>query len=327
MITVLCANAGLDKTYEVEGFQLGAFHHPRRFRTAPGGKGINVARVLRALEQEVVVTGFAGGTIAQFISGSLRREGITPDFVRIAEESRLCINIVDTARKTQTRLDEVGPLVTPSETAQLRRKWDQLMQRSEMAIISGSAPRGVPFDLYGELVLAARKRKVTVILDAHDELLRDGVQAAPTVVKPNLAELSVLFNKELSVPEGVVEAAHELLGLGIRMVICSLGGDGAIIVTPTHGEWRAKAPRVQVVSAVGSGDAMVAGFAAATTRRLPLVDRIRWAVAAGSAGAATFGAGFASRAEVEALVPQVVVTRLGEEAAEQDASQQAEAES
>lgn len=323
MITVLCANAGLDKTYQVEGFQLGAFHHPRRVRTAPGGKGINVARVLRALEQEVVVTGFAGGTVAQFITGHLRREGITPDFVRIAEESRLCINIVDTARKSQTRLDEVGPLITPSEIAQLKRKWDQLMQRSEMAVISGSTPRGVPFDLYGELILAARKRKVTVILDAHDELLRDGVQAAPTVVKPNLAELSVLFGKELTVPDGVVEAARQLLGLGIRMVICSLGGDGAIVVTGTHGEWRARAPQVQVVSPVGSGDAMVAGFAAASAWRLGLVDRIRWAVAAGAAGAATLGAGFASKSEVEALVPQVVVMRLGqEEAPEEESAEQ-----
>lgn len=319
MITVLCANAGLDKTYEVEGLHVGGFQHPKRARTAPGGKGINVARVLRALGHEVIITGFAGGTVAQYIAGYLRREGITTDFVRIAEESRLCINIVDTKRKIQTRLDELGPLITPSELQQLERKWDQLLQRSEIAIISGSTPRGVPHDLYGELVLAARQRQVTTILDAHDELLRDGVQAGPTVVKPNLAEMSVLFNKELSVPDGVAEASRELLQLGVHVVVCSLGGDGAIVVTKKHGEWRARAPSVKVVSAVGSGDAMVAGFAAASAERLSLAQRIQWGIAAGTASAATFGAGFAARSDVEALVPQVVVQNLADEGAPEDA--------
>ena len=312
MITVLCANAGLDKTFEVEGFQSGGYYFPKRIRTAPGGKGINVARILRALEQDVVVTGFAGGTIAQYITTALRRESITADFVGVAEESRLCINIIDPNRKVHTRIDEPGPLITPSEVENLRRKWSSLLQRSEIAVISGSTPRGVPFDLYGELILEARRRNVTVMLDAHDELLRDAVQAAPTVVKPNLAELGVLFGNELRVPDGVLGASRELVQMGVKVVLCSLGAEGALVVTKGSGEWRARAPRVQVINTVGAGDAMLAGFVASSAERRPLTERIKWAVAAGSASTTVFGAGFVTREEVEALVPQVVVEDLAQ---------------
>ncbi len=307
MITVLCANAGVDKTYEVPGFTVGGFHHPRRLRIAPGGKGINVARVLRALGHEVTVTGFLGGNPGQWVAGQLRREEIIPDFIQTAEDSRLCINVVDPTRKTQTRLDELGPLVTPTEVEALRRKWDRLLQDSAMAVIAGNAPRGVPFDLYGELVLMARGRQVPLVLDAHDELLRDAAPAGPTVLTPNLAELSVLFGGELSVPDGVLQASRQLVQSGTKVVICTLGAEGALIVTPNHGEWRARAPRVDVVSSVGCGDSLVAGFVSASVERRPLPERIRWAVAAGAACAATFGAGFATRAEIEALLPKVAV--------------------
>lgn len=304
MITVLCANPGMDRTYEVEGFKVGAFHHPRRFRVAPGGKGINVARVLRSLGHEVTVAGFAGGTTARFIVGHLRREGIATALVPIAEESRLCLNIVDPTRGTQTRLDEVGPLVTPSEVDRLRQAWRQMLLQSSRVVLSGSAPRGVPFDLYGELILMSRQAGLPSVLDAHDELLRDGVMAGPTVVKPNLGELGQLMGRELSVPEGVVAAARQLLNYGTQLVLCSLSADGALAVT-SSGAWRAYTPPVRVVSPVGCGDASVAGFVSASEEGLDLPRRVQWAIAAGSACAATFGAGFARREEIEGLVEQV----------------------
>lgn len=312
MITVLCANAGLDKTFEVPGFTLGGFHHPRRVQTSPGGKGINVARALRALGHKTVVSGFAGGTVGRTIAKALRREGVTPAFTEIGEESRLCVNIADPKTGKQTRVDEVGPLVTPTEIAKLRMRWRQLIARSSMVIISGSAPRGVPFDLYAELILASRKRDVVTILDAHDEMLRDGVQAAPTVVKPNLAELSTLFEKDLSVPDGVLAASRELLGVGVQMVICSLAAGGAIVTTRDHGEWRAHVPPVQAVSPVGCGDALVAGFASATVEGREFQERIKWGVAAGSACAGTLGAGLADRLQIEGLVPLVRISRPDE---------------
>jgi fructose-1-phosphate kinase PfkB-like protein len=130
------------------------------------------------------------------------------------------------------------------------------------------------------------------------------------MVKPNFAELSHLVGRDLAVPEGVVAAARQLLASGTRAVLCSLGGDGAIVVTDTEGAWRALVPPVQVVSPVGCGDASVGGYVSAAEEGLGTTQCIQWALAAGSACAATFGAGFASRPEVEALVPQVRLESL-----------------
>ncbi len=312
MITVLCANAGMDKTYEVEGFRVGGFHHPTRLQTGPGGKGVNVARVLRALGTQTAITGFVGGAVGQYIVRALRQDGVSPTFVKIAEESRLCVNVIDPKRGTQTRVDEAGPLVTPSEIDKLRDVWEEVLARSKMVVISGSAPRGVPFDLYGELILPARRRNVPVILDAHDEMLSGGVQAGPTVIKPNLAELRTLLERDLHVPDGVVQGARELLALGVRVVICSLGGDGAIVVTANEGDWRAYAPTVDVVSPVGAGDAMVAGYAAAWARGLDVPNRIRWGVAAGTASAESFAAVPEERTRVAELARQVRVEPIAD---------------
>ena len=310
VITVLCCNAGIDRTYAVDSFQLGGYHVPRRLRAAPGGKGINVARVLHTFGENVVLGGFAGGVAADFITSQIKRSGITPSFVKIAEESRLCINIVDTTTRTQTQVDEAGPLVTPSEVEALIRRWPALLDRCSLAIISGSAPRGAPFSLYHDLIQQAHAHKVPVILDARDEMLANAISARPQVIKPNFIELCNLMGTELTVPNGVVEASRELWGRGIGTVITSLGHQGAIFASREEGIVWAVPPKIDVLSPVGSGDALVAGYAAALVHQRSFEERIRWAIAAGAANAATFGAGFCSAEQIRNISPEVTVKDL-----------------
>ncbi len=310
MILVLCANAGIDRTYEVSNFAVGGFHHPGRVRVAAGGKGINVARALRSLGQAVTVTGFVGGGSGQFIEADLRELGAHPAFVRIAEESRLCINIVDPFNRQCTRVDELGPLVSPSEVKRLSTAWRRLLGDCQLAIISGSAPRGVPFHLYRDLVHAARQASRPIILDAHDEPLKLAIEVGPDVVKPNHEELEKLMRESLSIPDGIVKAGRELVDKGVKMVLVSLAEQGAIGVTAGAGIWRVEPPPIEVVNPVGGGDAMVAGLAAATIEGQPFGERLQWAVAAGTVSAQQFGAAACSRADVEALAAQVRLTRL-----------------
>ncbi|MCD6359987.1 MAG: 1-phosphofructokinase, partial [Armatimonadetes bacterium] len=171
MITILCANAGVDKTYGIANFVAGGFYHPESVLTAAGGKGINVARVLSVLGVPNRVTGFAGGNNGRYLASQLLDSGSQPDFVSIAEESRVTITIVDRVQHTHTRVDEVGALVTPGEVDKLIARWRKLMGSTKMAVISGSAPRAVTKELYAELTDIARKARVPLILDAHDELL------------------------------------------------------------------------------------------------------------------------------------------------------------
>ncbi len=305
MILVMCANAGIDRTYEVENFQTGKYHNPRRFRADAGGKGVNVARSLNVLGDEVLLTGFAGGASEQLMTEKLSAQGIITEFVHIGEESRLCINIVDPLAKNQTQLDETSPLVTPEEVARLKRNWARQITQVKLAIISGSAPRGVPFHFYEELVQIARKRKVPVIVDAHDQLLRNALNAAPEVIKPNIAEFESIVGEQLSIPEGIVKAGKKMVASGIRVCAVSLGNQGAIYITPRHGIWWATAPKIDFISSVGAGDAMVAGFAHASVNHMPMQDRMRFAVAAGAAVTSTFGAALESRETVAKLTEAV----------------------
>ncbi len=311
MILVMCANAGIDRTYEVEHFEAGGYHVPSRARADAGGKGVNVARGLQVLGEEVFLVGFGGGMSKDFIAARLAQQQIVSVLVPIGEESRMCINIVDRAAKQQTQVDETSPLVTPTEIEQLERQWRRLLEKAELAVISGSAPRGVPFHFYADLIRMAKKSHVPVILDARDQLLAQAVAAGPEVVKPNLTELETLMGRDLKVPEGVVAAGRELLERhGVRIVIVSLGESGAIFITPRQGIYRARSPEVEWLSAVGCGDAMVAGFAFASARREPFEQRMRWSVAAAATVAGTFGAALETADTVRRLLSEVTMEKL-----------------
>jgi 1-phosphofructokinase family hexose kinase len=318
LITVLCANAGVDKTYEIPNFATGGYYHPSSASTVAGGKGINVARALAALQQPGVVTGFAGGSNGRFIAGDLLDAGLKTDLVSIAEESRVTINIIDRTHGTQTRVDEVGPLVTPTEIRRLADRWGRNLRTSTMGIIAGSAPRGVNLDLYAELIEIARSIKRPVILDAHDELLARAVDAGPTVITPNLGEMQRLVGRQLSVPDGVVAAATDLVDGGIRIVIVTLGARGAIAVTGSDGILWARPPAIERVSDVGSGDAFVAGFAAASMERRSLEGRLRLAVACGAANAETVGACNITAERVAELAAEVAIESLGGDGPQED---------
>ncbi len=310
MITVLSANASLDYTYEVESFRAGGYHHPSRSCVTPGGKGVNVARVLRALDNEVTVTGFAGGYTGDFITAELRRQGVRCEFVRIAEASRTCFAVVDAASRTTTQVDETGPLVAPSEAAMLKRQWARLLGGTRVCVISGSAPRGIPFDYYTDMIASAREHKVPVIADLHEPYLSPAIEALPHVIKPNLNELEQYVGGPLEVPGGVVQTAREIVAKGISLVVVSLGRRGAIAVTAKHGSVWVRPPDVETVSEVGSGDAMVAGLVHASVRKMSLLQRLAWAVAAGSANAMKIGARMCSAEEVAGLISGIQVQVL-----------------
>ena len=309
MIVVLCCNAAMDRTYRVPNFRVGQFHQTSQFHVAAGGKGINVARVLRNLGHEVTVSGFAGGMIGQFIVTDLRDAEIKPAFVQIAEQSRLCQNFIDPVNHRETRLDEAGPLISPREVHRLEGIWPRLLTEVELAVISGSTPRGVPDTLYHDLIARAHEAGVPVVLDAHDHLLAQAIPARPTIITPNLGELQALMHRQLSVPQGVRGAGAELVHGGIELVLTSLGPRGAIVATES-GAWLVEPAEIEVVSSVGSGDAMVAGLVSASVQQLPLPDRLKWAVAAGTANAAVLGAGMCDRTAIERLLAETSLTPL-----------------
>jgi 1-phosphofructokinase family hexose kinase len=307
MILILCANAGVDRTYEVPEFTAGHFHRPDRTLVSAGGKGINVARVLVSLRQPVTVAGFAGGRSGAFVAADLRGAGIRLALTQIREESRTTLTIVDPRNKRVTRLDEWGPLVSPAEIEALRQAWIAALPGTQIAAISGNPPRGVPRDLYARLLHYAARENIPTALDAHEEHLQEALAGRPSLLKPNLRELSWLAKRPLEVPEGVVTFSRELLRQGIGAVMTTLGKQGAIVVSRDSEALLVAAPQTEALSSVGAGDAALAGYLAALREGRPLTERARWAMAAGAANCAALGAATCTRAQVEEMVPQITV--------------------
>lgn len=309
MIVTVTLNAAVDKTYTVENFALDKVHRPSDEKTVAGGKGVNVARVLKELGREVIASGFAGGCNGKFILSSLEEEGIGHEFVHTVGESRLCIAVVDPARGTQTEVNESGAEVTYEEVQRLREKLSRLMDGLDYLVLSGSAPPGVPDGFYADIIREAQSNGVRVVLDSSGEHLRAGADAGPFMLKPNAAELSSLVGRELLTLEETLRAAKDLTRRGVKLVAVSMGRTGAMVTDGTR-SYKASPPDIKFVSAVGSGDAFVAAFLHSLMNGGDLEDAVRLGTAAGAANAGAMGAGFCRKEDIENLVDGVVVTAL-----------------
>ena len=307
MILCVNPNAAVDKTLVVENFRHNAIHRPSFELALPGGKGCNVARVARVLGQQPVVTGWVGGHAGQFIEDGLQAEGILTAFVHTVVESRDCVSILDPSTGAMTEIYEKGRPVSPDELQaffDLFRAW---LPKVQMVTLSGSLPPGVPADFYAALIRQSREAGVPVVLDSSGEPLRSGVEEGrPDVLKCNQAELSGLVGQPLESLEDVRRVILDLVARLDARVVIPLGGAGAIAAQGQR-IWLAQAPRIEAVSAVGSGDAFLAGLACGLLEGKPFENALRLAVAAGSANALQIGAGRLRPADVAVLLDQVVI--------------------
>jgi 1-phosphofructokinase family hexose kinase len=316
VIVTVTLNAALDRTLTVPNFQRGQRHRASQGLSLAGGKGINVARALKRLDVPVVATGLAGGRTGMRIVEELTAEAILNDFVRIADESRTSTAVVDPTGGSYTEINEWGPQVEPEELAMLLDKVDYLARGADFVVFSGSLPRGVEDDFYAEAIRDLNRRQVRAVLDSEGQPLRLGAEAEPYLVSPNQREAEGLVGQELNDQEDFMMALDRIADLGARNVLITgeAGCFGLFREERRRVLFRAEAPRIEPVSAVGSGDVLLAGFLAARVGEEPLEGALRRAVAAGAAstfevGAGRFGPREASRLEsavrVEELEPVV----------------------
>ncbi|MBI5650864.1 MAG: 1-phosphofructokinase family hexose kinase [Chloroflexi bacterium] len=308
---ILCVNlnAAIDKTIVIENFSLDAIHRPRAVLAQGGGKGANVARVVTVLGGAPIVTGFVGGWAGRFIETQLRREQIATAFVRVPGESRTCLSILDPARRTLTEIYERGEPIPRAALRELRVQYRARLSRCAMVTLSGSLPANVPATFYADLIALARKNAIPVLLDSSGDALRLGLAARPLLIKPNRAELRALVQRELATLDAVADAACQIARAYQTIVVASLGARGAIAAQDDH-IWRATIPKIQTVSAVGSGDAMLAGLAISFTRGAPLENALRLGTAAGAANARTLGAGRLKKIDLRRLMNQIKIEKI-----------------
>ena len=309
MITTVTLNASVDKAYLVGSYAPGTVNRVPECLSTAGGKGLNVAKTAKLAGLEVTATGFIGGHNGAFVEESLAKKGIACDFVRIAGETRCCINVVESETGRQTEFLEPGPTVSPQELEQLYEKFRILAANSDVVTISGSLPRGCDERVYPRLIAAAKAMGKPVILDTSGKLLKTGVDACPTMIKPNREELAALTGQKAANLAELIESMAGLQSRGIAYLAVSLGREGALMACDA-GIYRGFTPDLPVKNTVGCGDAMVAAFAAGFARGYGPEELLLYAVAVSTANALTAETGCFAPAALPALLAQCRVQKL-----------------
>ncbi|MED2974123.1 1-phosphofructokinase [Fictibacillus sp. B-59209] len=308
MITSVTLNPSVDRRYMLEKFEGGKIFRTSRFEATAGGKGLNVARVASSLGEKVFATGLLGGKSGEFIEQQLKDSSIPHHFVKIKGETRSCIAILSDSGE-QTEILESGPTVTKEEITLFSDHYEALLNKSSIIVASGSILSGMPVTIYADMIHKAKEKHVPFLLDTSGVPLLEGIKASPTLIKPNLEELETIMNQSLSTEREIIQAGKILSQSGIEYVIVSLGGDGSIFI---HQEnvFRVRLPKVAVQNPVGSGDAMVAGFAIGLSKQKDLIQTIKFASACGTANAMEEGTGFLSKKLVGSLMNEIHIEQI-----------------
>jgi tagatose 6-phosphate kinase len=281
VIIAVCLNPAVDVTYSVDTLRPGDSHRVAAAHRLPGGKGVNVARVLAQLGEPVTLCGFAGGDTGRWLRSALTGSGVTDHLTEIDAPTRQTLTVVDGTDATV--FNEQGPPLTNTDWAHLIDTFDELAAGAELAVMSGSVPPGAPGDAYALLVRRAQHHKIMTVVDAAGSQLQAAAEAGPTVLAPNRAEVDL--------PTG---SASELLAAAARLsqrsgstVVISAGRDGlAAVENGRRRGWTARPPRQVAGNPTGAGDALTAGIARGLTRGTPFRSMLADALALAAAAVA-----------------------------------------
>lgn len=303
MIYTVTLNPSVDYIVEVEDFVLGGLNRMKRDMKLPGGKGINVSRVLKQLEVESTATGFLGGFTGGYIEQWLHQERISSNFVQITDDTRINIKL---KAGEETEINGAGPEISEAEAGQLLHKLEALAQ-GDIVILSGSTPPSLGGDFYSRLIGVCKQKGAEFVIDTTGQALKEALPRGPLLVKPNHHELAELFGVSISTREEIITYGRKLLEGGARHVLVSMAGEGALFICD-QGVYHAAAPAGRVKNSVGAGDSMIAGFVGTLSLTGDPLEAFRAGVASGSATA--FSDDLAGRELIEQLRPLVAISRL-----------------
>ena len=315
MILTVTLNTAIDKTLAVPNFRLGRRHRTVEQTTMPGGKGVNVARVLKTLGAPVIATGLAGGATGTRLVEQLTQFSVLSDFVRIREESRTNTAVIDPTTGEQTEINERGPSVSEQEIELFVDKLLYLAKGASMCVFAGSLPRNVDVDIYAGLIRELKRLGVATVVDTDGDPLRRAVRAEPDVISPNVLEAEELVGHEFNEPQDHFLAVGQMVEMGAREAIMTTPeGCFASLLPSEHNGERAvyhvklRDP-IDARATVGSGDAFLAGYVAARYGGREPIDCLRYGVACGAESTRHLGAGLVDPGHVDRLLATIDVDR------------------
>lgn len=306
MIYTVTINPALDRAVDIERFLSDDTIRVASETYYAAGKGIDVSRVIKELEGQSVSLGLVGGYNGLHLEGLLINAGVMTQFTRISNETRTNIILKERATGHQYVISAAGPKINAIEIGQFYNNILEIKDMNYM-VLSGSLPPGVTPNIYGQLILAGRKKGAFIFLDADGTALRDSINYLPTGIKPNIHELSRLVGKELKAESDILKTCDELHQKGIVYVLVSRGRDGLILSTESK-KMKAIAPPVNSQGSVGAGDSAVAGFILGHSQGRDLAECVRLACAAGAATAESPGTELCHKNAVDRIFSLVEVT-------------------
>ncbi len=310
MIGTVTLNPAIDVILEVSNLKINHYNKVLNAHTTSGGKGINVSKAVRGCGRETIAIGFLGGGRGRMIEEELRGLGITTNFWHIEEKTRSNTIISDKETGQHTLLSETGPKITEYDLEMLKSIFYRVMSQCTVVTLSGSLPRGVPVNIYGDLISIAKEREVKTILNASGEQFIKGLEKRPFLAKPDLRESNRVFGIKIDKEKDAIKAAKEVVQRGAEIGVVSLQNEKDVIATRDE-IWFAESTYHKIVNIIGAGDALVAGFAVALSEEgKNLKEAIEFSMACALASALREEEEFSSRKEVEKCLQCVNVKRL-----------------
>lgn len=299
MIATVTLNPAIDKTCKMARMMPGQVNRMDEIVSIPGGKGVNVTKILRQYGYEVMALGFVGGYTGRFIEERLKDMGARCHFTEIAEDTRCNLNVLSEDGYV-TELLEPGPVISKEEFASFLAEYERALAGCELVILSGSVPKGVPENVYATLTEMADKAGVKVLLDTSGEPLKAGILAKPFMIKPNWKELEGLVGRKISDREEAASVALNFAEHGISHVMVSMGAKGLLYVHEKEILY-AKAPTVKAINTVACGDSVVASFAMSLINGESMKECLKQAAAISAANVTTMES---------AVIPKEVAAEL-----------------
>lgn len=304
MIYTVTLNPSIDYIVHVPDLKAGDLNRSEKEAKFPGGKGINVSRILKQLDTPSTPLGFIGGFTGEFIKNKLKADGLTPNFTEIADDTRINVKVKG---QSETEINGQGPTLTAENVAALKDTLADLAA-GDIVVLAGSIPASLPTDFYQDLITIIHDKGAEFVIDTTGDSLLNSLSEKPLLIKPNHHELADMFNTTFTSTEDMIPYGKDLLARGAKNVLVSLGKDGALLFT-NDGIYQSVPIVGTLKNSVGAGDSMVAGFISRLALEpTNLEEAFRYGLASGSATA--FADDLATRQDILDLVPTVTIKKL-----------------
>lgn len=304
MIVTITPNTAIDLIVTIPKFTPDRTIRSTNTLYSMGGKPTDASWILGRMGVPSHALGLSAGAIGVKVNTMLQEFGVSTDFVEATGETRINTVILDETSGKQTTITTASMTVTDTQLNQLRAKTYDAVQKAIVLITGGSMPQGVPSSFYEDVIRLAHEYDVPVIFDASDPHLRLGLQAKPTFIKPNRHELSALVGRDITTIEEAYQVGQDILNEYGTQSVITFGEEGALAVLKGR-TYRIPPIKVDVKSAAGAGDAVLAGLAHAIYHKNPMEEGIRLGIATATAVCLQVGTAAYDVADMEWLLPQV----------------------